>query len=141
MTDSIHDSIGFNLFIVTAGLKTGLARVLRPFDITPEQFATLSLLYDQDGIKQSLISDLLLKDRPNISRILERLQQKKLVRRQADTQDRRAIHVYITPAGKKMYADIESSVAEFRSHAYRDLSRKEQQHLIDMLHLISRNLA
>ncbi len=140
MTDSIHDSIGFNLFIVTAGLKTGLARVLRPFDITPEQFATLSLLQEKDGIQQSVISNLLLKDRPNISRILERLQQKKLVRRQVDSQDRRAIHVYITPSGKKMFSDIESCVAEYRSQAYRGLSRAEQQQLIEMLQLISKNL-
>ncbi|MEJ2528977.1 MAG: MarR family transcriptional regulator [Gammaproteobacteria bacterium] len=140
MTDRIQDSIGFNLFIVAAGLKTGLARVLRPFDITPEQFATLSLLHERDGIQQSVISDLLLKDRPNISRILERLQQKKLVRRQADSQDRRAIHVYITPSGNKMFSDIEGSVAEFRAQAYRGLSRVEQQHLIEMLQLISKNL-
>lgn len=141
MTHHIHDAIGFNLFTVNAGLKAGLTKELRPFAITHEQYAILAILHESDGMQQSVISDMLLKDRPNISRILERLQKKKLVRREADSQDRRAVRVYITPSGKKMFADIEQSVREFLTQAYRGLSQANQQQLTEMLGLISNNLA
>ena len=140
MTYRIQDTIGFNLFLVNIGLKAGLARALRPFDITPEQFAILSLLWESDGLQQREIADLLLKDRPNITRILERLQKKKLVRREADGKDRRAIRVYLTDSGKKKFPDIERIALEFRAQAYRGLSKADQQQFKDTLHLISENL-
>ncbi len=141
MTYRILETIGFNLFIVNVGLKSGLARALRPFDITPEQFAILSLLQEKDGVQQREIADLLLKDRPNITRILERIQKKKLIRRETDSNDRRAVRVYLTDSGKKIFPDIEKIAIEFRAQAYRGLSNKDQQQLKDTLHIISRNLS
>jgi DNA-binding MarR family transcriptional regulator len=130
-----------NMTVKSVGLRAGLAQALRPFDITPEQFAILSILNESDSLQQSEISDLLLKDRPNISRILERLQKKKLVKRETDNQDRRAVRVYISPSGKKIFPEIEKTVLEFQAQTYRGLSPAERQQLMDTLHLISRNIA
>jgi len=140
MAYRIQDTIGFNLFVAHIRLKAGLARAMRPFDITPEQFAILSLLREQDGLQQREIADLLVKDRPNITRILERLEKKRLIRRKTDTQDRRAVRVHITKTGLKICPKLEQIAIEYRNQAYQGLNQSEQQQLRDMLHLISENL-
>ncbi|MBT3198135.1 MAG: MarR family transcriptional regulator, partial [Gammaproteobacteria bacterium] len=64
MSYRIQDTIGFNLFVTQIRLKAGLGRAMRPYEITPEQFAILSLLHGKDGLLQREIADLLVKDRP-----------------------------------------------------------------------------
>ncbi len=141
MAYRIQDTIGFNLFVTHLRLKTGLARAMRPFDTTPEQFAILSLLQEQDGLQQRDIADLLVKDRPNITRILERMQKKHLIERKTDSIDRRAMRVYLTKTGSKIYPELKQIAIEYRNQAYAGLNRTEQKQLRDMLQLISENLA
>ena len=49
------------------------------FIITPEQFTVLSVLIENDGLYQRQISAITLKDRPNITRILNILEKGKKV--------------------------------------------------------------
>ncbi len=140
MAYRIQDTVGFNLFVAQIRLKAGLARAMRPFDITPEQFAILSLLREHDGLQQREIADLLVKDRPNITRILERLEKKGLVRRHTDMDDRRAVRVHITTAGRKICPKLEQIAMDYRNQAYRGLTQSQQEQLRDMLHTISENL-
>lgn len=141
MAYRIQDTIGFNLFVTHIRLKAGLARAMRPFDITPEQFAILALLQERNGLQQREIADLLLKDRPNITRILERMQNKKLIRRETDSKDRRAVRVHLTTHGRKLFPEVEKVALDFRTQAYRGLSEAELNQFKETLHMISENLA
>ena len=114
---------------------------MRSFDITPEQFAILALLQERDGLQQREIADLLLKDRPNITRILERMQNKKLIRRETDLKDRRAVRVHLTTQGGKLFPKVEKIALNFKAQAYQGLSETELKQFKDTLHLISENLA
>ena len=49
------------------------------FEITPEQFTVLAAILDHDGLYQRQIGALTLKDRPNITRIINILEAKELV--------------------------------------------------------------
>ena len=140
MSYCIQDTIGFNLFVAQIRLKAGLGRAMRPYEITPEQFAILSLLHGQDGLLQREIADLLIKDRPNITRILERLENKGMIRRRTDREDRRAVRVHITATGRKICPKLEQIATEYRRQAYSGLSHAQQQQLKAMLHQISENL-
>ncbi len=141
MAYRIRDTIGFNLFITNVALKAGMAREMRPLDITPEQFAILSLLQERGGLQQREIAELLLKDRPNITRILERMQNKKLIRRETDPKDRRAVRVDLTATGKKLLPKVEKIALDFKKQAYQGLSETELNQLKQTLHHISENLA
>ncbi len=140
MAYRIRDTIGFNLFITNVALRAGMAREMRPLDITPEQFAILSLLQERGGLQQREIAELLLKDRPNITRILERMQNKKLIKRETDPKDRRAVRVHLTANGKKLLPKVEKIALDFRTQAYQGLSEAELNQLKQTLHHISENL-
>ncbi len=141
MSYQVQDSIGFHLFQATVALRTGLARELRPFDITPEQFGVLFLLCEFDGLKQREIADLLLKDRPNITRILEKLEKKKLINRKTDPNDRRAIRVYLTHEGRKMRPGLERTARRFRDRSFQGFSQRERTKLRGLLNRIMENLS
>jgi DNA-binding MarR family transcriptional regulator len=141
MSYQFQDSIGFHLFRTTFKLKARFARELRPFDITTEQYGVLFLLWDLDGLQQWEIADLLLKDRPNVTRILEKLEKKKLITRKIDPSDRRATRVYLTPAGWKIKPHLEEAVERIRDQSYRGLSRRERTELRGVLNRIMENLS
>jgi DNA-binding MarR family transcriptional regulator len=140
MSYQFQDSIGFHLFRTTFKLKARFARELRPFDITTEQYGVLFLLWDLDGLQQWEIADLLLKDRPNVTRILEKLEKKKLIARKVDANDRRATRVFLTPAGREIKPHLEQAVERIREQSYQGLSQRERTELRNVLNRIMENL-
>ena len=73
--------------------------------ITPEMWLVLSRLLARDGQSQTEIGEALFRDRPNTSRILAGLEQRGLVVRESDPEDRRRACVRITPDGRAFVAE------------------------------------
>ena len=76
------------------------------YPITPEQFTVLTAILDHDGLYQRQIGALTLKDRPNITRIINILENKGLVTRTADTNKRKIFKINITEKGKDAYEEV-----------------------------------
>ena len=125
----LRESPGFDL-LRTAGLfKSSFAKQLRPHGVTPVQFAVLGLLWDRDGVFQHEIAEALHKDRPNVTRILEKMESKGWVKRQKSTQDKRSICVFLTNQGLKLKDQLEPLALSFRKSAFENLSSQEIQQL------------
>lgn len=71
-------------------------------ELTPEQWVVLVQLWNKDGQNQSALSDLTLRDRPTMSRILDTMEKSGLVTRQVDEADARSRLVRLTPTGKAL---------------------------------------
>lgn len=65
-------------------------------DITYEQWAVLIMLWQWDGQTQDELSQKLLLEKSTISRLLNTLEHKGLVRRLTDTEDRRKNRIHYT---------------------------------------------
>jgi len=77
------------------------------WDLSPSQFNLLNLLADQAaGRSQSELSRALIMHRSNATGLVDRLEQRGLVRRTESAQDRRAWRVVLTPAGRRLLARI-----------------------------------
>ena len=99
MKFKLDDSLGFILNKVNTKLKNELLQRLKENDVTPEQWAILNCLWEQDGISPRELSDLTFKDKPNTNRILDKLLAKGLVVRHPHPVDKRAFQVYLTDSG------------------------------------------
>ena len=137
----LRQTIGFTLFRTSMRLKGEFSRKLNPFDITTEQFAVLGLLWERDDLLQHELAELLFKDRPNITRILEKLERKGLVERTPDDLDRRATRVNLTPSGAELEAPLTSLALDFRARAYRGLTDADMRDLGRLLDRILENLS
>jgi MarR family transcriptional regulator, organic hydroperoxide resistance regulator len=69
-------------------------------ELTPEQWIVLVQLWEKDGQTQSALSELTLRDRPTMSRILDTMEKSGLVERHADERDARSKLVKLTRTGK-----------------------------------------
>lgn len=77
----------------------------RPFDLSTPQYAIL-FHASEAGVPLSQICQAILADNSNLTRLVDRLESRGLVRRAADPHDRRVTLVQLTPAGKALIDEL-----------------------------------
>lgn len=122
---SIDKSIGFIIYRAALKMKSTLQRILkdRGFDITPEQWGILRVLWEEEGLSQKEIGDRLFKDKPNITRMLDALERKRLIFRQPT--DRRRYSIFLTKEGKKLQEEVLPTVLEMQEKAINALTKND----------------
>ena len=70
------------------------------FDITPEQFVVIEILMENDGLYQRQICEIAMKDRPNMTRIINILCELGYVQRVSDKNKRKVHKIFLTQKAK-----------------------------------------
>ena len=94
------------------------------FDITIDQWLILKTLQENKQLSQNQIAELVFKDVASLTRILELLVKKKLVKRKISTTDRRKFELEITEKGNAMIKNIYPIIIENRKQALKDFSKE-----------------
>lgn len=71
-------------------------------ELSLDHYILLFVLTQNNGVYQRQLSKALLKDRPNVTRMLNTLEKKKLVIRKAHQTNKKIQEVYITELGKQL---------------------------------------
>jgi DNA-binding MarR family transcriptional regulator len=129
----LRESLGFALHRTYMRMKVLSARRLRSHGLTPDQFAVLATLWDNPGLSQGEIARLLIKDAPNVTRIVDRLEHKELVERREDPSDRRAYRIYPTRSGRALHKTLGQKVLDLRAEMFQSLTDKEQANMRKLL--------
>ena len=111
------------------------------FIITPEQFTVLSVLIENDGLYQRQISAITLKDRPNITRILNILEKLNLISRVSDTNKRKIYKIFITEKGKKVYEEVLPVILDIWKATCEGIEINSLYSCIDVIEKIKQNLS
>jgi DNA-binding MarR family transcriptional regulator len=96
------DSLGYLLNRADLKVKNHFQRLIKSCNVTREQWTILSQLYDADGISQKELSEHTFKDQAAVTRMLDAMERKGLVRREVNPADRRAFSIYLTDRGKAL---------------------------------------
>jgi MarR family transcriptional regulator, organic hydroperoxide resistance regulator len=112
-----------------------LARVLEPYDVTPQQYNVLRILRGAgaEGLPTLTIGERMLEDSPGVTRLIDRLVVKGLVSRERSRQDRRQVLCRILPQGLDLLARIDEPVDKQDDEALGMLTPDEQKELIRLL--------
>jgi len=94
-------------------------------DLTPVQYAALTTIQGHPGIDQVTLAGLIAYDRTTITGVVDRLVQKDLLLRQANSRDRRARALQITDQGRRILGEIEPAVEAAQRIMLRGLSAAE----------------
>ncbi len=137
---AIEKSTGFIIYRTALAMRGALKRTLqeRGFDITPEQYGILLLLREKEGLSQKEIGDVLFKDKPNISRMLDVLERKRLILRQST--DRRKYAVSLTEEGKRLAEEILPVKLQLQEKTMNGLLAREIETLESLLNKIYANI-
>jgi MarR family transcriptional regulator for hemolysin len=108
-------------------------------DVTPEMWTVLTRLMARDGQYQSELAAGTYRDRPNMSRILAGMEQRDLVVRRPDADDRRKTRIHLTPAARQLVAATAPVAIRTRDRLYDGLKKKELKALRRALRIIEAN--
>ena len=133
----LNDALGFNIDRVANLYRQELMRALADYDLTPEQWQIMALVWNSDEpLNQQEITDLLAKDKPNISRMIRRLEVKGWLERRPDPNDARAFRIHATELGLKFKNDVPRTLYAHFDVLESGLSRAQKQHLVEILQSI-----
>jgi DNA-binding MarR family transcriptional regulator len=114
-------------YILNFYREPSFRRIETEFGVTRPEIVTLIFLNFRDGITASDICEFSGHLKANISRGIIALEKKKLVRRKADPADSRRQLLFITPAGRALYARYIPALRERERAMLACLSPREKQ--------------
>lgn len=95
----LKQSVGYVISNTGRRLNQRLQQLFQHHDVTPEQFTLLMCLSEHDGISHKDLAQRTDKDPANITRLVDQLERKALVKRIANPNDRRSQLISITEDG------------------------------------------
>ena len=140
----IHNDEVFS--ILTGKISTAINRTfLRAFategiEITTEQWSVLACLWKKDKVTQQEICDLTSKDKPSMTRLIDKLEMRNLVTRVADHNDRRTNLIHLTDAGNALQIKATEIVQQVSSKTLNQVSDEELNTVRVVLKKIMTNL-
>jgi DNA-binding MarR family transcriptional regulator len=109
------EQVTYSLLVrVAARLESELNRVFRPFDLTAATYNILLVLQDAGAGGQSCgdISEQLIAEVPDMTRLLDRLERLGYVARERSSIDRRMVKVTLTEKGSLVLAGLRDPVRD-----------------------------
>jgi DNA-binding MarR family transcriptional regulator len=137
---SLEEEAILNLQRTAALVDQVLAGTFKPYGISDTQYNALRILRgagEQGLACQELAQRMITRD-PDITRLLDRLESRKLIERSRSRDDRRVVLTRISEAGLKLLASMDSDVKEVPGKVLGHLGEKRLRSLIHLLEL-SRN--
>ncbi len=140
--DLLKSRIGMKL--VRIGKMTRAIAVQRfsakNFEITPEQLMVLSALIDHDGLYQRQIGMITLKDRPNITRIINILEKMNFVTRKPDVNKRKIYKIFVTDEGKNVVKKVMPTALELWENIVDGVDEDELKITLKVMNKFRENL-
>jgi DNA-binding MarR family transcriptional regulator len=130
-----HEAV-LNMLVTGEMLAKEGDALLRGFGLTLAQFNVLMLLTHQappEGVTQVTLGRMLLVHRSNITGLIDRMTKAGWVERVKDPADRRAYHVRLTRAGRRLAARVEGPYIDRVEAVMAGLEPDEIQRLCDLL--------
>ena len=119
-------------------LKHRTNESLREFGVTGTQLNVLRILRGagSDGLCRNEIGDRLVSQVPDVTRLLDRMEEAGLVTRERSTEDRRLVRTRITLEGLALLDRMDEPLVAMHRGQLGHLSREQLHTLIDLLALV-----
>ncbi len=133
---SLEEEVYIALRLTSQLIEQPWARYLRREEgISPSQYNLLRILRGagEEGLCRSEVGERMVRRVPDVTRLLDRLEAKKLVRRQRCPEDRRQVLCWLTPEGRDLIERLDEPVDAADATAMAMLSHEEQKELIRLL--------
>lgn len=142
--DKLRDNPRFRNWLAvgrTLGLwHKRLVGVLTPLGLKLPQYDILANVYRDPGLSQQRLAEKLIVGRSNLSMLLPDLEERGLVLRADDADDKRIRRLFLTPAGAEITAAAIAAHAEMLDAVMAVLTPQECDQLGDLMRRISEEL-
>ncbi len=136
-TDKIseHKKALINIIYTSNFIHEEISTILKPFDISIQQFNVLRILKGQKEKPANLstIQNRMISKMSNTTRLVDKLIEKDLVSRSICEQNRRKVEIFITPYGKNFLEKINTSVELKEKELTKNLNSEELNNINQIL--------
>jgi DNA-binding MarR family transcriptional regulator len=132
---SLEQEALLSLERTAALLRHALGEALKEFGVTPTQLNVLRILRGSHptGLCRHEIGDRLVSPVPDVTRLLDRMQEAGWIERERSTEDRRLVRTFITEAGLALLARLDEPLKSIDRRQIGHLNADELRTLIDLL--------
>ena len=132
---SLEEEAHLALLRTAAVVERQFEQLLRPFGLTLTQYNVLRILRGAggDGLCRNEVGERLLREVPDVTRLLDRMKAQKLIRRVRSTKDRRMVRTEITPKGLEILAELDKTVREQHCARLSHLGEERLKALVETL--------
>lgn len=135
----LEKSVGYLVNRVAKEMKEELERKMARFGVTAHQWAVLIQLYNHDEMTSGELGQLIGIDAAAMTRMLDRLEDKRLVARRHHPADRRAWLVALTSQGRALAPKLPPVAREVLGTFLAGFDGKEVAQLVGLLERVLRN--
>ena len=116
-------------------LQARVAGLLKQYQLTPVQYNMLRILRGAgaEGVTCTQAFERMLSPDPDITRLLDRMEARKLMRRERSREDRRVVVSWIAPAGEALLAAIDQPLRDLLKAALGHIGQRRLGELIETL--------
>jgi len=127
-----------SLLRTTDALQTQVEAQLKEFCLTGTQYNALRILRGAgpEGLPCREIGERMITRDPDITRLLDRLEDRGFVQRTRARHDRRVIYGKITAAGLKLLREMDGPLEKFGREMLRHVGQDKLKQLIELLELV-----
>jgi DNA-binding MarR family transcriptional regulator len=139
---SLEQEAQLNVVRTASLLIDSFEQMLRPYGITATQYNVLRILRgaEPDGLCRNELRDRMLTRMPDVTRLLDRMEDAKLVARARDTEDRRLVSTRITPKGLRLLDELDEAVTQEHMRRFHHLNKTQLKSLIELLNAVRSQL-
>jgi len=139
----IHGAAAYlNMVIVVQKVQERLAALYKTAGLSITQYGALRILRDSKESELTCreLSDRMVHRVPDITRLLDRLESRDLVKRQRSTDDRRVVRVWITEKGRELLAPLDEKLKALLLDEFGHMSEDSLLRLIYLLEKVRSGL-
>jgi MarR family transcriptional regulator, organic hydroperoxide resistance regulator len=116
-------------------LSRRVAQVLKSEDLSPTQYNVLRILRGAQpgGLACRAIGDRMISHDPDMTRLLDRMEKRGLIRRERQKDDRRVVKTHITSQGLELLKPLDRPMRELHKRQFRHMPATRVKNLVELL--------
>lgn len=139
---SLEHEAQLSIIRTSSMLMDAFERVLKPHGITVTQFNVLRILRGagSEGLCRNEIRDRMVNRMPDVTRLLDRMEEAGFIARERSSEDRRMVRTRIARNGDRLLDAIDDDVVAAQKRPFDGLEETQMQTLVDLLAEVRRNV-
>ena len=134
---SLQQEAMLNVVRTSATMSDAINEMLKPYGISMTQFNVLRILRGAEpaGLCRNELRDRMLTKMPDVTRLLDRMEEAGLVARSRDNEDRRHVSTKITTAGRQLVDSLDVPARQLHQRRLGHMTAEQLSSLIELLTL------
>jgi DNA-binding MarR family transcriptional regulator len=133
--DLLEEEVHVSISRTAALLERAVAQLLKPHGITPTQYNVLRILRGAGaaGLCRNEVGARLVTPVPDVTRLLDRMADLKLIARQRSDEDRRLVRTHLTAKGLDLVNSLDSVLRPSHQQRLAHIAREKLEALVATL--------